>query len=1447
MQHNPSAEQAHEIPWGDLARFHRAIVQRAEEGFWSLDPRDISSERWSSLGTFSPTDLDGPWTIELDVLQSVAFRRQLEQPRVETVFLGGGGFFGTTGTGSDRTECWHPLFYREVQIVSREDGVELRPLSDAWELSPPAQKQFDRLQFKPELEEATASEYVLAATRKLLDEGGRTVAEAAVAAVLQLVPDMGPVLAAKPASISTAVSTWVLFSPPSQIGPFNRHLVRDYNALERLLDAGGEGAAGGLDLLQSTLHRSKDARVEVLPFVAKNAAQEQAVSTMLAGRRVTVVSGPPGCGKSQVVVSLLLNAWAKGQSVLFASNNNKAVDVVWNRLLPFESDQPIAIRAGGSSTKNNVVSTLRRVLQAASSHQDIADAVDLEVLWQIRRKLRAEQQRLEEDLHEGSAQRILEAAGSAFEIYAASRNTLARIEQRVLDLSDRCAAIVGDNRPLDTVPATLESTRAWLQRVVSIRDGVAIDTATRAAYEAERATRAASARASFAACQIDDDVLDDPRRHFEIVRARDKVSRWLEEARSVLSTETLASLESLEWVTDFADWPSAARAEDDARRLHELARSVAERIAEVGPAIRRTDETGTAAGRSWTELTDAGWPTHSKKIPIDLGSLQQWLEVWAEVLALPQNGFNPKAMLARRRIRATLGELEKGFRSAVPLDVWRLVGPLNDEGRDRLARLFDPLLRSVSHSHEHAEACALERHAETALLGIGVRLSEHGIECPRGLRPLPDWVALEQEIVKRSELARSAATAWRARTAYEAHVRRVTSLADSWHQITAVGTPLAVWSATEGRELHDSLRTLRQDVASGDCGSVYAAIDSGLIDSLLARLNAGCMLTEQSLHASELRDAVPTELDRIAEVWSQCGTTVLRIDDTTENLPDVPRYRARVAQLDAWLAEWHRFSDTEKPELKAHAAQELTVAIARLQQALVLLPTTSEAAGLKSLADPLMQADAEPWPIRELKNRFRAFTPQSLSARLETVQAGLTETALEEARKSWAERLGRDESAIKAVSKLLHLVGANGQGDLAAHGELFRDALRLAPIWIATSQNTKAIPLLPKLFDLVVIDEASQCTLTNLLPIIFRAKRLVVIGDPQQLPAITVIGASEEKVLADRFGVREYVGAFGHDRRDLYAVAREALPNGASDVVMLDEHYRSDPLIIGFANRHVYQRRLKLRRPPSRGLLAGMQFGVHRIPVHGSAKRQRGSSWVNELEARAVVEKVRMLIAADVPAGAIGVVTPFTGQKFRIRDLLEAAGVSGQVLTDTAFGFQGDERSVIIFSAVVSNDVKPGTTNWVQSPANLLNVALTRARDQLFVVANFDYCAAQVGLLSDLSRYLDDVERLRASDRAELALFNWMTMEGWVPAVHDSISQHQVTFIVKNSITQRAAVVVRKMSHTESPRSSAEQARDAVLEAAGYRVVEVVARDVLETPTSVMHRIRSALSPDLTG
>lgn len=68
----------------------------------------------------------------------------------------------------------------------------------------------------------------------------------------------------------------------------------------------------------------KDPLIEVLPM---NSEQRAAVQSALVSSH-TVVTGPPGTGKSQVVTNLLVNAAWRGMKVLFASKNNKAVDVV---------------------------------------------------------------------------------------------------------------------------------------------------------------------------------------------------------------------------------------------------------------------------------------------------------------------------------------------------------------------------------------------------------------------------------------------------------------------------------------------------------------------------------------------------------------------------------------------------------------------------------------------------------------------------------------------------------------------------------------------------------------------------------------------------------------------------------------------------------------------------------------------------------------------------------------------------------------------------------------------------------------------------------------------------------------------------------------------------------------------------------------------------------------
>ena len=84
------------VPWLRIIRFHRAIVQRAEEGFWTMDAHKPDSERWTSLTGFEPADLDGPWPMDPAVMRSPAWSRQLELGQIDSMYLGGPGYLGRT-------------------------------------------------------------------------------------------------------------------------------------------------------------------------------------------------------------------------------------------------------------------------------------------------------------------------------------------------------------------------------------------------------------------------------------------------------------------------------------------------------------------------------------------------------------------------------------------------------------------------------------------------------------------------------------------------------------------------------------------------------------------------------------------------------------------------------------------------------------------------------------------------------------------------------------------------------------------------------------------------------------------------------------------------------------------------------------------------------------------------------------------------------------------------------------------------------------------------------------------------------------------------------------------------------------------------------------------------------------------------------------------------------
>jgi hypothetical protein len=402
---------------------------------------------------------------------------------------------------------------------------------------------------------------------------------------------------------------------------------------------------------------------------------------------------------------------------------------------------------------------------------------------------------------------------------------------------------------------------------------------------------------------------------------------------------------------------------------------------------------------------------------------------------------------------------------------------------------------------------------------------------------------------------------------------------------------------------------------------------------------------------------------------------------------------------------------------------------------------------------------------------------------------------------------------------------------------LFRKALEAVPIWITTAQSPQSIPMLPDLFDILVIDEATQCTVTNILPLIYRAKRLAVIGDTEQLPAIPNIYPAAESALAAKFGIEEnLLNVIGHAENDLYKAAVRCLPGGRHDVIALQEHYRSHPLIIGFSNRHVYQTALKIRTDPAH--VASLPFGssVHGQHISGHCTQgQFNSSWQNPPETEAVCDLVRRLRQSpEARSRSLGIVTPFRAQVEAVAERLQSLQLSDGVTVGTAHTFQGDERDIMIFSPVVARGISEGAARWVENPKNLINVAVTRARLALFVVADFDICRIQAGILGDLAKYVDTVEKLLKTSKDELELFSLMVVQGWNPRVHHVERDIEIDFVLTHE-GKRLAIEVDGPQHENT--TEQDNARDTFLRGMGYDVLRIPGRAVRETPSLVIKQI----------
>ncbi len=334
--------------------------------------------------------------------------------------------------------------------------------------------------------------------------------------------------------------------------------------------------------------------------------------------------------------------------------------------------------------------------------------------------------------------------------------------------------------------------------------------------------------------------------------------------------------------------------------------------------------------------------------------------------------------------------------------------------------------------------------------------------------------------------------------------------------------------------------------------------------------------------------------------------------------------------------------------------------------------------------------------------------------------------------------------------------------------------LKHYPLWAVTNLSVGSrVPLFPALFELAILDEASQCDIPSAIPILFRAKRAGVIGDPHQLSHITNLKGVRELFLRKRhsiLGLPEQKYTYPENSLyDLTSYTNQITP------LWLRDTYRSVEEIAEYSNGYFYKGKLRtLTHTEQLKIPSHMDPGIHWTDIRSKITTGGPSGAIALDEIQAVLEQIKIILVENEFEGTVGVVTPFRQQANRIRDVIvreipSKSLNSAQLIVDTANGFQGDERDVILMSLCVGPDMPKGSLNFIRENANLMNVAVSRARAVLHVIGNREW-SSQSGI-----PHLERLVSERKYHQPASSQSPWHPHESpWEKKLYDALKQQNV-------------------------------------------------------------------------
>lgn len=260
---------------------------------------------------------------------------------------------------------------------------------------------------------------------------------------------------------------------------------------------------------------------------------------------------------------------------------------------------------------------------------------------------------------------------------------------------------------------------------------------------------------------------------------------------------------------------------------------------------------------------------------------------------------------------------------------------------------------------------------------------------------------------------------------------------------------------------------------------------------------------------------------------------------------------------------------------------------------------------------------------------------------------------------------------------------------------------RVFPIILTTNISSRKLGKSFK-FDLLTIDEAGQCDIaTSLIPI-SKCKSMVLIGDTNQLKPIVVFEEIKNEKFMEQFEIDEHYDYFNNSILSVY----KRIDNISRDI-LLSYHYRCGKKIINYSNMRFYESRLNLSAIKIKG-------EVKLLDVNNVNHKNKNSQIE---EAKEIVNYIKENKLSDV-----FIITPFRNQEEVINQYINEAKVKGEIDHNVSCGtihkVQGQENNTIIISTAISRQTTPRTYDWIKNNSQLINVGVTRAKENLIVVTD---------------------------------------------------------------------------------------------------------------------------------